>query len=110
MKNTLVIIILGLMGVIFFMRECAPDPPTPDPIIITDIQIKTDTFWKDSPIYPPIIRWRDTGSTKIIIKDLTEKQKDSLLADYLSNVFYKDTILSDSTAFIVVMIPYTRIG
>jgi len=100
MKKALILIILSLVIILFLVRECRLPSPVLEPTIVTVYDTVRDTVDKFVPRYIPkpyTIVQTDT------LWELLNVDTSAILRDYFSTVFYRDTILSDSTAFIVVM-------
>ncbi len=98
MKQVPWIIIVALLVIIFFQRECKHQPPAnPQPVILYDTIHDTLSY----PLfkYIPRLIYRDTGTVKW--KSLPVDTS-AILADYFAKRFYKDTLLNDTNALIIV--------
>ena len=90
--------ILFILFIIFIARECTNPLPPQEPTI----EIVKDTVWDTiagDDIRVPYPVYQDTGSTKWKYKDIDTA---AILTDYFSTVFYRDTILNDSSAIFIV--------
>ncbi len=107
---TLITVIVILFGIIFIIRECSgPPPEIPDPIIKIERDTIRDTIPGEIPDYIPEIVYQDTGSIKYIPRwDTVDVDTSAILVAYFSTNFYRDTILGDSSGFVVVMDSITQ--
>lgn len=105
MKTAPWIIIVVLLVVIFFLRECSPKPePCPKADTITIIQV--DTF------FYPVFDYIPKIITKTEIVEVVKKVDTAeIIRDYLTLNFYSDTLINDSNAYILVedTVGYNRI-
>lgn len=105
MKKTIpfYVIILILVATIFLQRECQRCPE------LTTITT-TDTIPGDSIPYvveipKPIPFWIDTGSWHYLTQQIDTM---AILKDYFSRVYYLDTLMDDSSAFIAILDTITQ--
>jgi len=98
MKSIPWIIIIFLLTILLLQREC-----TPNQLPSTSAQYLYDTIFDTLTIqtnaYVPIPVYRDTGTTKWRYHEI-DTQK--ILQNYFSHQLYRDTIVNDSNALIVI--------
>ncbi len=99
MKNIRNIFIVILLGAIVYLTQCEKQPVTPDPIITIVRDTVIDSISYPVIKYMPEVSYRDTGSIQWRFKDIDTL---AILIDYFAVNFYADTILSDSSAFILI--------
>lgn len=91
-KNLQTLLIVALIIIILFLRNCSGDTnPTPDPTIITKIEYKWDTLHTETPIYIP--KWKDRVKYKI---DTIYIDTNKVVEDYFASYYYEDSISNDS--------------
>lgn len=106
MKNSLYYIIIGLVLFIVFQKQCGSGTVQPSqPDTITVVKIKIDTIKFAPPIYTPIPISVSPGEFLTIP---LETDTAAILFDYFSSIPYCDTIINDSSAFIVLMDTISR--
>jgi len=86
-----------LLVVLFLQRECKRTVIVPEIKTDTITRVHIDTINIIKQNYVPKITYRDTGRIQLIDVDTLQ-----ILTDYFAINFYRDTIISDSNAFIVV--------
>jgi hypothetical protein len=106
LKNILIIILFGVILFQSFFRS----PPEPEYITKTD----TVTISHDSIRYvpKPYPVYHDTGSYHAVPVYITNPTDTAaIIADYIQKIAYSDTLLNDSTAFILIRdtLQYNRI-
>lgn len=98
-----IIIVLALFLIILMMREFRGSSHDPDqkPDTVTIIAYTIDTLEIEIPasIPDPEYIYQDTGSIKWRLQNVDTT---AILYAYFSTVFYQDTIISDTNAFVVV--------
>ena len=105
-KNFQTLIIIGLVIVIFLLRECkgkSKGTPT-EPITIVKIETKYDTIVKTIETYIPKYRTKvkyKTVHDTIEIHDTIPIDTTSILEDYFSSYAYTDTLKTDSVTFVI---------
>ncbi len=101
MKSAPWIIIIVIIGIIFFQREC--NTTTEHSKCNHDVEVIIDTIHDTIEIisvqYVPSISYRDTGS---VLWKYHKIDTALILADYFSKYYYQDTILYDTNGLIVV--------
>jgi len=99
MKSVFYIIIIVLLAIIFFQRECIT---TSDSDRIENVEVIYDTIHDTVEVaivnYVPKISYIDTGNT---IWRYHTVDTALILLNYFSKNYYQDTILVDSVCFIV---------
>ena len=98
-KNIQTLLIVALVIIILFMRDCRGGNDPIEPKVITKVEVKWDTLKIDSLVYVP--KWK----TKIkIIHDTIPSDVDtlSILKDYYTKYFYTDTLNLDSLGSIII--------
>jgi hypothetical protein len=107
-KNFQTLIIIGLVIVIFLLRECRGNKsslPT-EPVTIVKVETKYDTIVKEVKSYIPKyvekIEWKTkTVHDTVEIHDTVPIDTLSVLDDYLSARVYNDTLKEDSITLII---------
>ena len=105
-KNFQSLIIIGLIIVIFLLRECKGDKkssPT-EPVTIVKVETKYDTIVKEIVSYVPKYRTEVKWKTKIVHDTIIEQAPIDTLAilkDYFKVYAYTDTIKADSVTFVI---------
>lgn len=96
-KNIQTLLIVALVIIILFMRDCRGGNDPIEPKVITKVEVKWDTLKIDSLVYVP--KWK----TKII-HDTIPSDVDtlSILKDYYTKYFYTDTLNLDSLGSIII--------
>lgn len=103
MKLLPYIVIIFLLLVIFFQRECNSNLHEKSfndhtvEVVVHDTV--TDTVIIESVSYKPYYVYKDTGSTKYIILPIDTLK---VISDYYSKYFCTDTLQNDSNALIIV--------
>ena len=107
-KNFQSLIIIGLIIVIFLLRECRGEksPLPTEPITIVKIETKYDTIVETVPTYIPKYKTRVKWKTKTIhdtieIHDTIPVDTASVLEEYFAAYAYTDTLKKDSVTFII---------
>jgi hypothetical protein len=107
MKSAPWIIIIILLGIIFFLRECTPVPECPEcPEVDTIEVVRFDTIRYEVVHYEPKIVFKDTGSTRYIFKTYTDTI--AVLKDFFARNYYSDTLVNDSMAFVLIQDTVTQ--
>ena len=106
LKNFQTLIIIGLVIVIFLLRECKGESKgTPiEPITIVKIETKYDTIVETVETYIPEYRTKvkyKTVHDTIEIHDTIPIDTTSILEDYFSSYAYTDTLKTDSVTFVI---------
>ena len=103
-KNIQTLLVVVLVVILFFQRNCSSTPPL-EPEVITEVITRWDTLKVATKEYVP----------KYIKKTIVEIDTFqvpidtiSILKDYYSKYFYTDTIKVDSLGFIVINDTVTR--
>ena len=107
-KNFQSLIIIGLIIVIFLLRECrgeSKDAPV-EPVTIVKIETKYDTIVETVPTYIPKYKTRVKWKTKTVhdtveIHDTIPVDTASVLEEYFATYAYTDTLKKDSVTFII---------
>ncbi len=107
-KNFQSLIIIGLIIVIFLLRECRGEksPIPTEPITVVRIETKYDTIVETVPTYIPKYKTRVKWKTKTIhdtieIHDTIPVDTASVLEEYFATYAYTDTLKKDSVTFII---------
>ena len=107
-KNFQSLIIIGLIIVIFLLRECRGEksPLPTEPITIVKIETKYDTIVETVPTYIPKYKTRVKWKTKTVhdtieIHDTIPVDTASVLEEYFAAYAYIDTLKKDSVTFII---------
>jgi len=98
MKSAPWIIIIILIGIIFFLRECTPVPecpecPDPDTIEV----VRYDTVRYEVVHYQPQIVYKDHF---VEVNKMVDTA--AILADFFTHNYYADTLVNDSLAFVLI--------
>ena len=107
-KNFQSLIIIGLIIVIFLLRECRGDSkgtPT-EPVKVVKVETKYDTIVETVPTYIPKYKTRVKWKTKTIhdtieVHDTIPIDTASILEDYFKAYAYNDTLKEDSITLII---------
>ena len=107
-KNFQSLIIIGLIIVIFLLRECRGEKsslPT-EPVKVVKVETKYDTIVKEVTSYVPEYRTEVKWKTKTIhdtieVHDTIPIDTASILEDYFKAYAYNDTLKEDSITLIV---------
>ena len=107
-KNFQSLIIIGLIIVIFLLRECRGEnkgTPT-EPITVVKVETKYDTIVETVPTYIPKYKTRVKWKTKTVhdtveIHDTIPVDTASVLEEYFATYAYTDTLKKDSVTFII---------
>jgi hypothetical protein len=107
-KNFQSLIIIGLIIVIFLLRECRGEksPLPAEPVTIVKIETKYDTIVETVPTYIPKYKTRVKWKTKTVhdtveIHDTIPVDTASVLEEYFATYAYTDTLKKDSVTFII---------
>ena len=107
-KNFQSLIIIGLIIVIFLLRECRGEksPIPTEPITVVKIETKYDTIVETVPTYIPKYKTRVKWKTKTVhdtieIHDTIPVDTASVLEEYFAAYAYTDTLKKDSVTFII---------
>jgi hypothetical protein len=107
-KNFQSLIIIGLIIVIFLLRECRGEksPLPTEPVTIVKIETKYDTIVETVPTYIPKYKTRVKWKTKTVhdtveIHDTIPVDTASVLEEYFATYAYTDTLKKDSVTFII---------
>ena len=107
-KNFQTLIIIGLVIVIFLLRECRGEksPIPTEPITVVKIETKYDTIVETVPTYIPKYKTRVKWKTKTVhdtieIHDTIPVDTASVLEEYFAAYAYTDTLKKDSVTFII---------
>ena len=107
-KNFQSLIIIGLIIVIFLLRECRGEksPIPTEPITVVKIETKYDTIVETVPTYIPKYKTRVKWKTKTVhdtieIHDTIPVDTASVLEEYFTAYAYTDTLKKDSVTFII---------
>ncbi len=107
-KNFQSLIIIGLIIVIFLLRECRGEKsslPT-EPVKVVKVETKYDTIVKEVTSYVPEYRTEVKWKTKTIhdtieVHDTIPIDTASILEDYFKAYAYNDTLKEDSITLII---------
>ena len=97
-KNIQTLLIVVLIALLFFQRSCS-STPTPDPEVITKIEVRYDTIETVKEVYVP--KWRTRVVTETISVP-TEIDTVAILRDYYARYFYTDTLKIDTFGYAVI--------
>jgi len=97
-KNIQTLLIVVLIALLFFQRSCS-STPTPDPEVITKIEVRYDTIETVKEVYVP--KWRTRVVTETISIP-TEIDTTAILQDYYTKYFYSDTLQIDTVGFAII--------
>jgi len=107
-KNFQSLIIIGLIIVIFLLRECRGEksPLPTEPVKVVKVETKYDTIVKEVTSYVPEYRTEVKWKTKTIhdtieVHDTIPIDTASILKDYFKAYAYNDTLKEDSITLIV---------
>ena len=107
-KNFQSLIIIGLIIVIFLLRECkGENKGTPvEPVTVVKVETKYDTIVKEVTSYVPEYRTEVKWRTKTIhdtieVHDTIPIDTASILEDYFKTYAYTDTLKEDSVTFVI---------
>jgi hypothetical protein len=107
-KNFQSLIIIGLIIVIFLLRECRGEksPLPAEPVTIVKIETKYDTIVETVPTYIPKYKTRVKWKTKTVhdtveVHDTIPVDTASVLEEYFATYAYTDTLKKDSVTFII---------
>ena len=107
-KNFQSLIIIGLIIVIFLLRECRGEksPLPTEPVKVVKVETKYDTIVKEVTSYVPEYRTEVKWKTKTIhdtieVHDTIPIDTASILEDYFKAYAYNDTLKEDSITLIV---------
>ena len=105
-KNFQTLIIIGLVIVIFLLRECKGESKGApiEPVTIVKIETKYDTIVETVETYIPEYRTKvkyKTVHDTIEIHDTIPIDTTSILEDYFSSYAYTDTLKTDSVTFVI---------
>ena len=107
-KNFQSLIIIGLIIVIFLLRECRGEksPLPAEPVTVVRIETKYDTIVETVPTYIPKYKTRVKWKTKTVhdtveIHDTIPVDTASVLEEYFATYAYTDTLKKDSVTFII---------
>ena len=107
-KNFQSLIIIGLIIVIFLLRECRGESKatTTEPVKVVKVETKYDTIVKEVTSYVPEYRTEVKWKTKTIhdtieVHDTIPIDTASILEDYFKAYAYNDTLKEDSITLIV---------
>lgn len=96
-------VIIILIGIIFLQRECHRCPEVQT--ITTTDTIPGDSVPYAVEVPKPIPYWIDTGSWHYQTQQIDTM---AILRDYFARVYYLDTIMDDSSAFIAILDTITQ--
>jgi len=105
-KNFQTLTIIGLVIVIFLLRECKGESKGApiEPVTIVKIETKYDTIVETVETYIPEyrtkVKWKTVHDT-IEVHDTIPTDTASILKDYFATYAYTDTLKTDSVTFIV---------
>ena len=107
-KNFQSLIIIGLIIVIFLLRECRGEnkgTPT-EPITVVKVETKYDTIVETVPTYIPKYKTRVKWKTKTVhdtveIHDTIPVDTALVLEEYFATYAYTDTLKKDSVTFVI---------
>jgi hypothetical protein len=103
-KNIQTLLIVVLVALLFFQRSCS-STPTPDPEVITKIEVKYDTIETVKEVYVP--KWK----TKVVTETISipaEIDTTAILQDYYAKYFYSDTLKIDTVGYAIINDTITR--
>jgi len=105
-KNFQSLIIIGLIIVIFLLRECKGESKGApiEPVTIVKIETKYDTIVETVETYIPEyrtkVKWKTIHDT-IEVHDTIPTDTASILKDYFETYAYTDTLKTDSVTFVI---------
>ena len=100
-KNIQTLLIVVLITLLFFQRSCS-STPTPDPEVITKIEVRYDTIETVKEVYVP--KWRTKIETKYdttFVDVPAHVDTLNILKDYYSKYEYTDTLYLDSLGYVI---------
>ncbi len=107
-KNFQSLIIIGLIIVIFLLRECRGESKgTPvEPVTVVKVETKYDTIVEKVETYIPEYRTKIKWKTKTVhdtveVHDTVPVDTLSILEDYFATYAYTDTLKKDSVTFVI---------
>ena len=106
LKDFKTLTIIGLIIVIFLLRECRGESKgTPvEPVTIVKIETKYDTIVETVETYIPEyrtkVKWKTVHDT-IEVHDTIPTDTASILKDYFETYAYTDTLKTDSVTFVI---------
>jgi hypothetical protein len=108
LKDFKTLTIIGLIIVIFLLRECKGESkgtPT-EPVTIVKIETKYDTIVETVETYIPEYRTKVKWKTKTVhdtieVHDTIPIDTTSILEDYFATYAYTDTLKTDSVTFVI---------
>ena len=107
-KNFQSLIIIGLIIVIFLLRECRGESKgiPVEPVTIVKIETKYDTIVETVETYIPEYRTKVKWKTKTVhdtveVHDTIPIDTTSILEDYFATYAYTDTLKKDSVTFVI---------
>ena len=108
LKDFKTLIIIGLIIVIFLLRECRGNrsPIPTEPVKVVKVETKYDTIVKEVKSYVPQYIEKIEWKTKIVhdtveIHDTIPADTLSIVKDYFSARIYNDTLKEDSVTLII---------
>jgi len=103
-KNIQTLLIVVLIALLFFQRSCS-STPTPDPEVITKIEVKYDTIETIKEVYVPKWKTRVVTETEFIPVEIDTT---AILRDYYSKYYYSDTLQIDTVGYAIINDTITR--
>ena len=107
-KNFQTLTIIGLIIVIFLLRECKGESKGApiEPVTIVKIETKYDTIVETVETYIPEYRTKVKWKTKTVhdtieVHDTIPIDTTSILEDYFATYAYTDTLKKDSVTFVI---------
>ena len=106
LKDFKTLTIIGLIIVIFLLRECRGEksPIPTEPVTIVKIETKYDTIVETVETYIPEyrtkVKWKTVHDT-IEVHDTIPIDTTSILEDYFATYAYTDTLKTDSVTFVI---------
>ena len=106
LKDFKTLTIIGLIIVIFLLRECRGEksPIPTEPVTIVKIETKYDTIVETVETYIPEyrtkVKWKTVHDT-IEVHDTIPTDTASILKDYFETYAYTDTLKTDSVTFVI---------
>ena len=91
------LVIVILVGIIIFQRSCNEPKIIVEKVTDTVTKIQVDTITKRDTVYVP------KYSYKLRVDTITKYDTIRIIEEYFTKVYYQDTIINDSNAFVVVM-------
>ena len=93
-KNIQTLLIVVLVLVILFLRNCKGEVIPPKGTVITKIETIWDTIITEVPIYVP--QWKDRIEYDFQTDTLYQIDTVEVIGDYYASYYYEDTISNDS--------------